>query len=232
MNVIIGREEGGDSRLRLNFDGTIRVIGEYGSVPKSVSREHCMLIITDDDGYSIENLNPNNQTFVDGREIVKKAVTMNSRILLGKDRFILDLKSVLMAISMFPYSISPLKEVYESYSYQRQQVKNRQRKLMVTLSVIGIFSMTAIACAFIESSSSWLRIALCIAAFLLFLCFFFVRHYSSNELLRLSDNIEHLFHQNYVCPNPKCKKFLGDRSFDELSKTSSCPNCKSKFSLK
>ena len=44
MKIVIGRESP-NSRLRISVDNKDFFLGENGSVPKSVSRQHCKLTI-------------------------------------------------------------------------------------------------------------------------------------------------------------------------------------------
>ena len=72
MEIIIGREEGA-RRLHCIAGGREFNLGVAGSVPTSVSRKHCKLVINGD-RLSIENLKDLNVTFVDGNQVFSKVI--------------------------------------------------------------------------------------------------------------------------------------------------------------
>lgn len=97
MEIIIGREEGA-RRLHCMADGREFNIGPAGMVPLSVSRKHCRITINS--GHiNIENLNLQNETYVDGNQVFSKALTVSSRVQLGKDRFLLPLRQILQLVN-------------------------------------------------------------------------------------------------------------------------------------
>ena len=68
-----------------------------------------------------------------------------------------------------------------------------------------------------------------IIAGVLLVLFVIIRIVNSSKLPLKQRELEQWFHQNYVCPNPKCRRFLGNQPFEDLVKNVGCPNCKSKY---
>lgn len=93
MEIIIGREEG-SQRLHCVANGRAFSIGQVGSVPLSVSRKHCKVTIIDGE-ITIENLNVQNITYVDGNQIFHKCITATSQVMLGSERFAIPLQQIL-----------------------------------------------------------------------------------------------------------------------------------------
>ena len=46
MEILIGRENTNPRRLQISVGDVVKLYGETGSVPKSVSRRHCKLIVS------------------------------------------------------------------------------------------------------------------------------------------------------------------------------------------
>ena len=93
MEIIIGREEG-TRRLHCIVDGREFNVGQAGCVPVSVSRKHCMITINGSN-ISIENLKPQNITFVDDSQIFSKGITATSKVQLGNEKYPIPLQQII-----------------------------------------------------------------------------------------------------------------------------------------
>ena len=86
MEIIIGRESGKEQpRLSILADGQNLIMGEPGSVPKSVSRSHCRIDKGNDGKMAITLIAETNQLFVNGVEYKAKAISKDDFIELGID---------------------------------------------------------------------------------------------------------------------------------------------------
>ena len=99
--ILIGKEPG-QGRLAIVVDGKAGVLGTVGCVPNCVSRckdglAHCKITVAQDGSMTITNLKEQNVTFVNGAAVVSKKIAVNSRVQLGKDRYYIDVKTVLQA---------------------------------------------------------------------------------------------------------------------------------------
>ena len=69
MEILIGRENTDQRRLQITVGDIAKLYGKPGSVPKSVSRSHCKLIVSGEK-YMIESLTDCNSIYVNGKEVV------------------------------------------------------------------------------------------------------------------------------------------------------------------
>lgn len=229
MELTIGRESGVENpRLAIEQNGKTFYWGKPGSVPKSVSRKHCHVSVEDDAKMLIEDITENNFLYVNGVDCKRKGdVGITDTVELGPDRYRLDLEGILKAISsQQTYDISHLKEIYESYQKEKYDLQVSQGKLNALSALPGILSMTSIGLAvFIENA----RIVMIVIAALFALAFALIRYRNASKVPKKNKELEEIFRDHYVCPNPSCGHFLGAIPYKELLKNKACPYCKSKF---
>lgn len=229
MELTIGRESGVENpRLAIEQNGKTFYWGKPGSVPKSVSRKHCHVSVEDDARMLIEDITENNFLYVNGVDCKRKGdVGITDTVELGPDRYRLDLEGILKAISsQQTYDISHLKEIYESYQKEKYDLQVSQGKLNALSALPGILSMTSIGLAvFIENA----RIVMIVVAALFALAFALIRYRNASKVPKKNKELEEIFRDHYVCPNPSCGHFLGAIPYKELLKNKACPYCKSKF---
>lgn len=230
MEIIIGREEGA-RRLHCIAGGREFNLGVAGSVPTSVSRKHCKLIINGD-RLAIENLKDLNVTFVDGNQVFSKVITANSHIQLGNEKYNLPLKEIIGLVAPKKttkpskpekdapiFSLAPLEAVWNEYDRKKvklqQENENRAKKqrekmgIRMTLSGIPIIGpiTNAIMGADMMSSSN---------------------NESNAVLLRkLDEDLDN----TYKCPNPECGRPFGPVPYRRLKYTPKCPSCGCKYTV-
>ena len=229
MDLIIGRESGVEhSRLSIKQNDKVSFWGTPGSVPKSVSRVHCHVVVANDGKVSIEDVTPNNFIYVNGVECKRKDnVNLTDTIELGPDRYCLKLDAIVAALSsQQSFSIAPLNEVYESYQKERIGIQIKQGRLNALSMLPGILSMISIGVAvFLQEA----RIYLIVVAAVFALFFALIRYRNANKIPLKLKELDDSFREKYVCPNPTCGRFLGSTPYKELLKNKCCPYCKSSF---
>ncbi len=229
MDLIIGRESGADNpRLAIEQNGKTYYWGKPGSVPKSVSRRHCHIISGDDSRLVVEDITTNNFIYINGSDCKKKSgVSITDSIELGPDHYKLDLEGIVKALSsQQSFSISSLREVYDSYQKKKYDLQVSQGRLNALSTLPGVLSMTSFGLAvFIENA----RIIMLVIAGVFALAFAFIRYRNASKIPQQTRKIEDSFRERYVCPNPMCGHFLGGTPYKELLKNRTCPYCKSKF---
>lgn len=227
MEIIIGRQ--GNQKMPIS--------------DLSVSRKHCKVTIDSDETYTIENLSDAG-TFVDGVEIIKTKVSPSSRIRLGQS-FTATLSELIgtqahTSPSASPkppkpsaagsdkkeFNISHLKIVWDNYAEGRRQLRTRQRKVNLVRSGCGIFTMCAMPCIYFIGP-----VVGCILTGIGILgniySFVGVKNDDSDEACQ---QLRDKFEDNYICPNPACRKPLPDVAYRRFVKIySSCPYCKCKY---
>lgn len=241
MEIVIGREPttptniGG--RLHITTSGRKEYfLGLENSVPKSVSRQHCRLSVAPDGKMTLTNVKPANVTFVEGVQIISKTVTADDSVGLGGECYPVDLRQVLAVVSeeiVRSYDISHLKDVWEKYQQDKIDLQVRQSKSAAVQSVSGLLSMASIACGFIPGIPPFVRGILYGLAIILAVFFFIYRMRHAGENVLKLNGLEAQFRKDYVCPNPDCRRFLGNMPYEELIKqTKSCYLCKSIYTVK
>lgn len=239
IEAILGREQS-TRRLLVKVGGKAFPVGMPNSVPKSVSRTHCKIII---DGRKIKvvNLKPNdNVLYVDGHEVESKSITENSRLQLGEDCYDVDLKYVIAGIRKLggenppppppakEYSVLPLKEIWEEYESTRLEMQLAEGKKSNIQKLGGICSSCGILFMFIEGMGN-LRFVLTGISIVIALVFFIRGMSSSSSLVLRLSKLDKEFRKRYVCPNEKCKHFVGNIPYDVLRTNTKCPYCGCKY---
>ena len=242
MEIIIGRENVANPRLQLIVDGLAKFYGEAGSVPKSVSRKHCKLEMTSTT-LKIENISGSNVLYINGHEFDAKNVQITDVVELGPDKYRLDLETLVSVMSRQTvsghegkngetikpeYSLAHLEQIWNEYDKAKFDIQVRERKFNALSSGTGILSMAGMTCSFIPAFAS-VRVILIVIALILVVVVFLLRVKKSDQVPLLQRELEKNFHKHYVCPNPKCRHFLGNQPFEDISKNVACPWCKSKF---
>lgn len=232
MEVIIGRESG-SSRLHISGYNLEKFLGNPGSVPKSVSRQHCKLSVDAQGNCTIINLKPENCTLVNGVAVESKHITFSDRVELGPEHFRINQKEIIESVTgkEMPqtFSILPLQRVWDEYNDKKLQFQIKERKSASVQSVVGIISMLSIACGFIPGIPLGLRVVLYLIALVLGIYFFVIRYKQSGEAPLYLADLDKKFHEDYVCPNPKCRRFLGYSPYSDLRKTKGCYQCNAKY---
>jgi len=238
IEAIIGREQG-KRRLLVKVGTQAYPLGSENNVPNSVSRTHCKLII-DGNRIKVINLKPNdNAVYVDGNEIESKNITENSTLQLGEDRYEVNLKTVIAVARKLSgenpppppvkeYSVLPLKDIWEEYESTRLEMQLTESKKNNIQKLGGICSSCGILFMFIEGMGN-LRFVLTGLSILIALVFFVRGLSSSSSLVLKLSELDKEFRKRYICPNPKCKHFIGNIPYDVLRTNTKCPHCGCKY---
>lgn len=240
MDIIIGRESGtSEPRLCLKIGNTTKYMGTPGSVPKSVSRSHCVISVNGDN-LSINNVSDQNALYVNGLEYKTKSITESDLIELGPERYRVDLSALLKVVkggSSKPtaasgateaksYNILPLKKIWNDYTDAKLDIQTRERKVGAISAIPGTLMMTAGVMAMIPSlvTLRGLFIAIAILGAVSLLVF---RIKSAGNVPLLQKELDEKFQDEYICPH--CSHFLGNQRYELILRNGGCPWCKSKF---
>ena len=227
MELIIGRDAT-TSQLRITMGQQSKAFGAMGSVPMTVSRQHCSLNILSDGSYKITNLKPQNVTFVNGVEVMAKTITDKDRIELGPSKFQVSwdwIKSFIPQMVDF----RPLKSVWEEYDEHKLDQQIADRKFNSLRGVTGLITMGAIALSIIfpEFRETPLYIGLYLLGILITVGFTIKAYQDSSKGPMKQKKLTEGFQQHYVCPH--CHHFLGFQSYEVLMQNETCPYCKAKI---
>lgn len=227
MEIIIGREP--EKRcLNVVVNGVSKSFGPEGSVPMTVSRKHCKIVVSDNGQLNICNLNPDNITYVDGISVLQKAVTYKSVIELSHERYRLDICGILQKLSLAEYSIAHLEKVWDDYNKEKQKIAEDNAKNAIRNRIPSIFSMAAVAIGCFPSIPSAIRIILIVSGLALTVFFLMDASKRQKEQPKILQALERDLHKKYVCPNPECRQFF-NIPYDILSTKKKCPYCGVKF---
>ena len=239
VNVIIGRQSG-TNQLQVcgANDSVIGTIGQIGSVDNGVSRQHLKFSIDVKTlEVTISNVNPNNQTKVNGTAILSTKVEPNDKIELGMNSFCLDINSVVALLQLegyLPkeYSIKHLEPVWNYYYETNRQIQIRLGRLNAILGVTGAFSMLAIIISLFQFNNIYLDVFryMCYGiALISIIAACIIRFRGALANVKQKEALEEYIQQNYVCPNEQCHRFMGVQKYSLLLQNGKCPYCGSKF---
>lgn len=245
--ILIGKEPGkGRLLVAVGGYGKTGVIGVEGSVPNCVSRcrpveglAHAEVMIDKLGNILLTNLKSENVTYVNGAEIASKRVSLSNKVELGKDHYPVNLNSLIdvakkiVEVDESPnrespnrYNISHLSNVWEGLQKGRKDMRNRQKRINMIRSCCSIFTMGGVLCRSVIGDVALVFTGVAFIATLY--SFIGMKKDNTDEE---QEKLNEEFQDKYVCPNPKCKKFLGHLSYRLLKRQYSmhCPYCKSEF---
>ena len=247
IELIIGREKGaeeGCARLAVTLNNETHHLGKPGCVPHNVSRDHCRVVVGDDDKMTVENLKYKtakpgdkvNPVYVDGVEVVRKdGLPLDALITLGpkptspkptQTKFRVSEVLVGLAPTM-EYPIDHLKEMYEDYMNSKTNVQIRERKLNAISALPIILTMGSAIWAANPDAPKNTRLVMGCIAFLCALAFAVIRYVFAGKVPKKTLERENRFRNEFVCPS--CHSYLSGYTYDQLAAMGRCPHCKCKF---
>ena len=238
MELVIGRDPQGN-QLIVVVDGHKPFRIDVGnSVPNSVSRynpadgtAHCRIVISTN-GMRLENLNEMNVTYVNGESVEACKISLSSVIELGGDQYRINLPHILKLIGYQPtFSIKHLRRVWERYDKAVLRLQLEDKKKQNQQKLQGIVSQVSMLCVIIPSVMpsfpipSWLRAVLVIGALVMGIYFYLKGNQTDDSFIVKKRELDEKFREDYVCPNPKCRNFLGFVSYDTIKSKKKCGSC-------
>lgn len=229
MDIIFGRDQN-SGRLKVSCNGKDMLWGEPGSVDNTVSRQHCQLTISDKGEKTLINLNPDNETILNGQFIVRKKFVLdeNTIINLGFNNYVLNLKAVLKAIGYKEtYSIAHLKKIIEDYRAMKLKMQIEERKQNALRGLTPVFMSLAGILGFVDID---IAVRITLMALSLFFTFFFgyLGFVAASKNPQKHAQLDKEYHAKCICPNEDCGHFLPGE-YDDMIKSGACPYCHSRF---
>lgn len=243
MEIIIGREEGA-RRLHCIADGREFNIGAAGSVPNSVSRKHCKIVVNGEK-INIENLKPQNITFVDGSQIFSKAITATSKVQLGNEKFSIPIQKILQLATGKPltpapglqkpeaptFSLRPMKTVWEEYNSKMLQIDidaaEKQKEEKKKRNIQGMCSSVGMLFVLIPQLGI-IRFILMGISFLITV-YIFLKDDDDDISIVKKNKLNEEYANKYKCPNPACGKPFGTTPYRQIEFNKQCFACGCKY---
>ena len=228
MEIEFGRN-GENGKLKILFAGKVTL--RDMTVDAGVSREHCKLVISDNGEMTLCNLNPDNETFLNGVSINKRKfeLTNETVIELGCKHCKLPLKEILKELGVRQtYSISHIKDVVANYKEKKMRMQISIGRQNAMRGLMPAFMALAAILGFTGILPGSARIIPSILSFA-FACYFGYKGFvsaSKNPIKQME--LDKKYHEECVCPNPDCGHFLSGE-YEDMLKAGACPWCKSKF---
>lgn len=174
MQIIIGRDAK-TSQLNVIIGQQTLRLGAPGSVPQTVSRQHCRITVTEGGTYFVENLKAANITYINNVGVEKKTMRREDSLSLGTDRYQVDTKAVFAAIDKAvpkTADIRPLSKVWEDHEEYILNQKIKSARFVAIASSMGLFTLGAMVYTFVFGGDGIIRNSLyCIAAVFVLLIF-------------------------------------------------------------
>ena len=220
--IIIGRDTK-TSQLRMTANGKSATISGKENVPMGVGREHISITIDDEGGVVLQNLNIENDTYVNGIGVEAKRLKDGDRIELSKEHYKIGWVILLPFIPKF-VDISPLKKVWEEYQEELLQMQIKERRSGVLRSATGLITMAAMVLSIFTGRDNPMFLFLYIIAGVVSAAFFVKAYFDSSKMPKQQQEIRDSLPKKYVCPS--CGHFMGNQSYNVLSQGKACPYCK------
>lgn len=213
------------------------IIGRKGnqSTPitdTTVSRQHCKVTDNGDGTYTVENLSSSG-TKIDGCDIVRASARPESIVQLGPN-FKAKLSDLLTSkpkvdekpgMDVKTFNISHLRHIWENYNATNISKADEQRRINLTRTGLGIFTMCAMPTIFFFGPVGYALTAIGIAGNI-----YSFAGMKNSETATERQERQEKFDDQWVCPNPDCGRSLLAKNYRMLIRNyQTCPYCQCKY---
>lgn len=226
LELTIGRDAS-TGQLRMSDGKQSQLFGEKDCVPKSVSREHVKLCVTEKGEYILKNLNIENDTYVNGKGVEQKLIQRGDQISLGTDHWKLSWHKYLDPILPKFADIRPLEKVWQDFRDNQVKSQIKERKFNALRSGTGLLTLTAVALGGVFGRDNSLYLCLYGAAALISAIFFFLSYKWASKIPIENAKFQEEAERKYVCP--ECGKLFPLQKYDQLKQQGRCVHCKAIF---
>lgn len=227
------------------------ILGRQGNQPmpitdKSVGRRHAVLRILPNDTYEIESID-GHEILINGMSYAKKRITADTPIRLGG--MLTTVQQLLTApatsgeqaggqANKEPVNVAAefnkLEKVWKNYREDMRKMQMSVTKLNnMRMVILPLGSLLGIGASLVFTDDNAMRmIGSVIGIVFSVVISLIIGHLSMKRQKTVQEGTEELtakFMLTYVCPNPKCRHFLGNTPYKVLKTQGSCPYCKAKF---
>lgn len=260
MDILIGRDPQQSNLLvvvKHNGQSKATRLGQPGCVPNSVSRcnvangtAHCLVTYdADTKQMRVENLKPENVTYVNDKAVITKQINAEDQLALGKDRFVIGVQSIQKIVGSIlglggngnqvggnhgngekakeSKSIAHLEAVWKRYEQalenirRKQQALGRKRLLPIMLSSCGGV-ITAILGTLQLDHPMYFTLALSLTPLLMYIKIYNEKDTSIEDTKKAENELI----AKYVCPHKDCGVYFNKQPFVVVRNWKICPHCK------
>ena len=224
--IIIGRDTS-SHRLTFTVDG--QPVMAATRLPLCVSRQHARLTVYPDGRLTLDNLNPDNDTFVDGHAIEHKTIAEGQRIELGAERVALKWdKTELGGLLPRFADIRPLEAIWNDYDRATLDIEVSERRFNALRMVTIFGSVASMALgAFGVSRDSWVIYVPSIVVLIVSLLFMLKSFRDAKRIPQLRRTLRSEAELSHRCP--ACGKLLPLQDYRKTCLQDQCPHCKAYF---
>lgn len=234
------------------------ILGRQGNQPmpitdRSVGRRHAVLRILPDGTYEIEGIE-SHEILIDGMAYAKKRITADTPIQLGGLHTTVQ---QLLTAPMPPCrpagngtpaggaqaaaqppnvaaEFDRLEKVWKGYREETRKLQMSVTKLNnMRMAILPLGSLIGIGASLASTDNNAMRMVGSVIGVIFSVAISLIIGQLSMKRQRAAqEGTEELtakFMLNYTCPNPKCRRFLGNTPFKVLKAQGTCPYCKAKF---
>lgn len=226
MDFLIGRDEK-TNQLRISTpDGRIlKQVGLNNSVPMNVSRKHLRLSVDANRVCTVTNLNPANQTRVNGMLVSVKQANWGDRIELGASLFPLDWAAIEPLLPKV-VDISSLKKIWDQYKQRDIEIQKRTKSINILASVPVVFTIgSGLVTSLLPEEMKSFGMVITGIGLIIMIIGLYIR--ISDKSIEEKEELRQWFIRYYVCP--ECGHFLGFTDYTVLSQNKACSYCRTQF---
>ena len=203
-----------------------------------VSHYHARLIVDDNMRLVLEDMGSTNGTYVQGHKVIRKLVNLDTVVRLGSS-FKFKVSQVVPAhlqdaIAMkereeIKQRFSNLENIWNVYSAEKSRIQKEGNKSSMMMRLPYLITIASGLITRLCSGSFYLIIGILVGSFVISsVVVRFMDRKSEKRKAHINKEMEELdakFKESYLCPNHKCRVFLGYLPYTSLKTTGHCNRC-------
>lgn len=219
------------------------IVGRRGEqsfpiMDKAVSGKHLKLTTMSDGNVQVEDLGSTNGTFVDGVRIIKKVVSRNTVVQMGPT-FTFRISDVIKKDvtagggepAMKPkeeYSITHLENVWNNYEHDLAEIRAKslaigKKRMLPMMLGMASTALSPILAMILSLQTLYITVPVSLICLIMYIQAYNIKDTSSED----QKTAKAKYIQHYVCPNPHCKRYVGNLGeYMVLKQNKNCPYCK------